>query len=87
MNRKLLALALVAPLIALGPTTAFAHQCSKYHRHHASSAHKTYGSSKSMHKRSGTTDQNSTSQDMNKGTGQGSTTDQGTSGSSKREGI
>ncbi|WP_442755680.1 hypothetical protein ACNHKD_03210 [Methylocystis sp. JAN1] len=88
MNRKFLAAALVAPLIALGPTTAFAHHCSKYHRHHARGADQTYGSSKSMqNKRSGTTNQGSSSQDLNQGTGQGGATDQGASGSSKRQGI
>jgi hypothetical protein len=87
MNRKFLAVALVAPLIALGPTSAFAHHCSKYHHHHAGKGGKTYGSSKTMqNKRSGTSSQGTNSQDMNQGT-QGGATDQGTSGSSKRQGI
>ncbi|WP_424360341.1 hypothetical protein [Methylocystis parvus] len=86
MNRKFFAAALVAPLIAMGPTTAFAHQCSKYKHHHARSADKTYGSSKSMRNKSTGTDQGATSRDMNQGT-QGGATDQGTSGSSKQQGI
>jgi hypothetical protein len=87
MNRKFLAVALVAPLIALGPTAAFAHHCSKYHRHHARGADQTYGSGKSMkNERSGTTNQGSGSQDLNQDT-QGGATDRGSSGSSKRQGI
>lgn len=87
MNRKFLAAALAAPLIAMGPSTAFAHQCSKYKHHHARSAGKTYGSSKSMRKKDAGSDQGATSQQLNQGTQGGSTTDQGASGSSKRQGI
>ena len=76
MNKTIIAAALVAPIIALAPASAWAHHCAKgyHHHHHARNADKdAYGSSKSMNKGGRTG-----AQDMNKGTGSGSsTTDQG----------
>jgi hypothetical protein len=80
MNTRILAAALVAPIIALAPATAWAHHCSRghHHHHHARGVEKDkYGSSRPMQNNSG-----STNQDLNQGTSQNpSSTDQGTSGS------
>ncbi|WP_457798245.1 hypothetical protein [Methylocystis sp. S23] len=87
MNRKFVAAALVAPLIAFGPATAWAHHCPKSYKHHARGGEKAkYGSSKSMqNKRSGSeSGSQGSTQNPNQGAGGG---DQGTSGSSTRQGI
>jgi hypothetical protein len=95
MNTRILAAALVAPMIALGPATAWAHHCSRsHHHHHARGVDKEkYGSSRQMRNNSGS----STNQDLNQGTGAGQNpgaTDQGTGSSSgssssggRRQGI
>ncbi|QGM96827.1 hypothetical protein [Methylocystis parvus] len=86
MNRKFVAAALVAPLLAFGPATAYAHHCSKYHRHHARGMEQErYGSSKSMQNKDTGSRQNQGSSPQN--LDQGGATDQGTSGSTKRQGI
>jgi hypothetical protein len=86
MKTRILAAALVAPMIALGPTTAWAHYCSRHyhHHHHARSGEKqNYGSSRQMQNNSG-----SSKQDLNnQGTGQSpGSTDQGVGGSSGTSG-
>ncbi|KAF2989999.1 hypothetical protein MJC1_02916 [Methylocystis sp. MJC1] len=90
MNRKLLAAALVAPILAWAPTSALAHGCySKHHyRHHTkSSTNDTFGSSKSMQKKGSTsTSPGSSSQDLNQGGSSGSTAPSGSSGSSRGKG-
>jgi hypothetical protein len=77
MNTRILAAALVAPMIALAPATAWAHHCSRghHHHHHARGVEKEkYGSSRHMN------NSGSSNQDLNQGNP--SSTDQGTSGSS-----
>lgn len=96
MNTRIFAAALVAPMIALGPATAWAHRCPGYHHHHHHAPgvdKEKYGSSREMQNRGG-----SSNQDLNQGTGQTpgagqgpGSTDQGVGGSSssgsKRQGI
>lgn len=86
MHKRIIAAALVAPIIALAPASAWAHHCSKsYRHHHARNADtSSYGSSKSM--KSGRT--GSQNQNMNQGTGSNppSSTDQGTTSSGKSGG-
>lgn len=93
MNRKLLAAALVAPILAWGPTAALAHgyyskhHCySKYHHHAKRTSGESYGSSKSMQNNGSTSSGvGSNSQDLNQG---GSTAPSGSSGSrNKGQGI
>ncbi len=88
MHKRIIAAALVAPIIALAPASAWAHHCSKgYHHHHARKNADTgsYGSSKSMNKSGRTGSQN---QNMNQGTGSNppSSTDQGSTSSGKSGG-
>ncbi len=86
MHMRILAAALLAPVIAFAPASAWAHHCSKYRHHHARNAETgAYGTSKSMNKggRTGT-------DNMNKGSGAGAggSTDQGaTSGGSTSSGT
>ncbi len=92
MNRKLLAAALVAPILAWAPTAALAHGCaSKHHyRHHTkATGGETYGSSKSMQKKGSTSSNpSSSSQDLNQSAPSGSTAPSGSSGSrGKGQGI
>lgn len=86
MHKRIIAAALVAPIIALAPASAWAHHCSKSSRHHHARNAETgsYGSSKSMNKGSRTGSQNS--QNMNQGTGGPSSTDQGSTSSSGKSG-
>ncbi len=77
MHKKIIAAALVAPIIALAPASAWAHHCKSPRHHHARNAETgKFGTSKSMNKsRSGS--------QMNQGTGAGSSgTDQGATGGS-----
>lgn len=94
MNTRILAAALVAPMIALGPATAWAHHCSRYHHHHARGVEKErYGSSRQMQNKGGASNQGlNQGAGQKPGTGQGpGSTDEGVGGSSgsggKRQGI
>ncbi len=84
MDRKFFIAALVAPLVAFAPVSAWAHHCSTHHKHHARGADKqSYGSSQSMKQKR---DQDMNSQDNTTGTN-----GQGAGGSdqngSRRQGI
>jgi uncharacterized membrane protein YgcG len=84
MNTRILAAALVAPMIALGPASAWAHHCARAHHHHARGVEKhKYGSSRQMQNNNG-----SSNQKLNQGTGQSpGSTDQGAGGSSSTGGA
>lgn len=77
MNKKMIAAALVAPILAFAPASAYAHSGKAHRHHHARAAEKgAYGSSKSMRKSGRTESQKQ--QDM---TPSGGATDQGAGGS------
>lgn len=85
MHKRVIAAALVAPMLAFAPASAFAHHCGKgyRHHHHARGAEKgAYGSGESMNKNGGA--QSQKQQDMNQSGG--GATDRGAGGSTSSGG-
>lgn len=75
MNRKLLAVALVAPMLVVGPTSAWAHHGCRHHHHphhhHARCADDSCGSGKTDDRSGAGTQENN----MDQGAGSGGATD------------
>lgn len=91
MQKKILVAALVAPMVAMAPVSAWAHYCARHyhHHHHARNVtNHTYGSSQSMQKKRWD-NQGSGAQDLKQAPS--GAADQGTSGStssgSRRQGM